>query len=151
MKIRVIEPEELKSHLLDQITRFEQDAYEVGGFNQWVLPVFARYGRLIILEEEGKILGVAEILRSWQDAKRAYLTGFSIAPSERGKGLGKTFLNEIIKRLKKEGLNSLQLTVSPKNKAALLLYKDHFGFREVSFSKDEYGAGEDRFILELEI
>lgn len=151
MRIRVIEPEELKPSLLEQIAQFEQESYRVGGFDQWILPVFARYGRLLILEGEGEILGVAEILRSWQDAKKAYLTGFSIAPAERGKGLGKTFLTEIIKILKKDGLHSLQLTVSPRNKAALFLYKDRFGFKEVSFSKDEYGAGEDRFILELEI
>lgn len=151
MKVRVVQPEDLKPHLLKQIVQFEEEAYKVGGFDQWILPVFARYGRLIILEREGRILGVAEILRSWQDAKRAYLTGFSIAPSERGKGLGKTFLSEIIKILEREGLHFLQLTVSPKNKAALSLYKDRFGFKEVSLSKDEYGAGEDRFILELEI
>lgn len=43
----------------------------------------------------------------------------------------------------------MSLTVDIANKPAIKLYKDKIGFEIDHFSKDEYGKGHDRYIMEF--
>lgn len=69
--------------------------------------------------------------------------------NQRGKGLGKTILNEVVSRIKAhQKFKKIYLTVSPLNKHALMLYLKN-GFLIYDFKKDVYGPGMDRVFLEL--
>jgi ribosomal protein S18 acetylase RimI-like enzyme len=143
----IVELKQLDLALLKKLAHFEEEAYEVGGFNEWTLAIFVRNGRLWILKKKGEIVGTAELIKDW-DSGEAYLAGFVIKREERRKGLGFCFLEEILKRLRKAEFPGVQLTVSPKNTGAMKLYQK-FGFEAISFVKDMYGEGEDRLIMEL--
>ncbi|MFZ3063033.1 MAG: GNAT family N-acetyltransferase [Actinomycetota bacterium] len=147
-RLDIVELKQLDLSLLRELARFEEEAYEVGGFNEWSLVIFVRNGRLLILKKEGEIVGTAELIKDW-DSGKAYLAGFAIKREERGKSVGSYFLGEILRRLKNAGFPGVELTVSSKNIAALRLYQK-FGFIKTSFVKDMYGEGEDRLILELD-
>lgn len=65
-------------------------------------------------------------------------------PSFCGKGLGESFMHEVIKELKNEG-KPLRLTVLPFNKRAIKLYQK-LGFKEVQ----QFKRGERLFIIMTE-
>ncbi|MGI6566258.1 MAG: GNAT family N-acetyltransferase [Firmicutes bacterium] len=151
--IRVEEMRQLQPELLEALVAIEQEAFGKGGMNEWFLPPFARYGRVYVLWVEGdrRPAGVAECMVSWQQPQCVYLFGISIRKCRRGQGLGTRFLQEIIGRLQAEGFQALELTVSPGNAAALRLYQERLGFRTIAFHKEEYGPGEDRLLLRLDL
>jgi ribosomal protein S18 acetylase RimI-like enzyme len=56
----------------------------------------------------------------------------------------------LIDLLKQDKVQKIQLTVSPLNISALGLY-EKFLFYQIDYNKDEYGKGEDRIFLELNL
>jgi L-amino acid N-acyltransferase YncA len=53
-----------------------------------------------------------------------------IAESERGRGIGRALLEELIRQSERNGIWTLQAGIFPENAASLRLHK-HYGFREV--------------------
>ncbi|NLY30923.1 MAG: GNAT family N-acetyltransferase [Firmicutes bacterium] len=153
VRIRVEEIDELHAELLEALVAIEQEAFGKGGMNEWFLPPFVRYGRVYVLWVEGdqRPAGVAECMISWRQPQCAYLFGISIGKEWRGQGLGTRFLQGIIGRLREQGFQALELTVSPDNAAALKLYQGRLGFRTIASCKEEYGPGEDRLLLRLDL
>ncbi len=151
MKIQIERLKEIEPPLLEELVGLEKEMYGGGGFDQWTLPVFARYGCLFILKEDDRVIGSAELLKAWDETTKAYLAGFAIKVEQRGRGLGKVFLADIIKNLKDEGCNTISLTVAPDNIAASMLYRSHFGFKQVEYCSSLYGIGKGRAVLELKI
>lgn len=141
----------LDRDMLEDLVQFERGVYGASGFNEWMLPVFARYGYLFVMRDNQDIIGTAELMRSWQDPDIAYLAGFGVARDRQGRGFGTEFMKEIIDILRAEHIKSVVLTVDPTNEPAMTLYRRHFGFRQTAFARDEYGAGRDRVILELDL
>ena len=45
----------------------------------------------------------------------------------------------------------MSLTVDVENEPAIRLYRDKIGFKIMHHSKDEYGKGHDRYIMELNL
>ncbi|NMB24683.1 MAG: GNAT family N-acetyltransferase [Firmicutes bacterium] len=144
---------ELEPDLLQALINIEQDAFGRGGMNEWFLPPFARQGRVFVLwvEETDQPVGVAECMRIWDRPHSAYLFGFAIRSDWRGRGLGTIFMQEIIRRLQLAGFLSIELTVSPTNTAALRIYQDKLGFAKIAECPGEYGPGEDRLVLRLDL
>jgi ribosomal protein S18 acetylase RimI-like enzyme len=68
----------------------------------------------------GKRIGKISVLLSETEA---YIYGFCILPTYRGKGYGKTILKETVESLSNEGHSKISLEVECKNKNALILYK----------------------------
>ncbi len=148
MEVRIIR--EVNSGLIKELTFLEEDIFQRGGLNEWTLPVFIRYGRVYVLEEKGEIEGVAEFIRDWNDTKRVFLVGFYIRQDRRRKGLGKFFLKKIIELLKKEDVRDIRATVSSANEVALMLYEKS-GFVKAGYLMNEYGPGEDRLLMKLNL
>ena len=141
---------EIDFDLIKELTSLEEEAFQRGGLNEWTLPVFIRYGRVYVLEERGEIEGVAEFIRDWNDIKRVFLVGFSIRQDKRGRGLGKFFLKKVIELLEGEDVKNIRITVSSDNEVALRLY-EKLGFARTDCLIDEYGLGEDRLLMELNL
>lgn len=66
----------------------------------------------------------------------AYITGFGVLPSYRGRGYGRQILAQTIREIRATGQNNIALEVATENKNALSLYQS-CGFQEVS-SYDYY-------------
>ncbi|NLK07886.1 MAG: GNAT family N-acetyltransferase [Firmicutes bacterium] len=144
---------DVKPEPLRALMAIEADAFGIGGMNEWFLPPFVRQGRVFVLWQKGIVdpVGVAECMRQWQNPQTAYLFGFAVRKDRRGEGLGTFFMQELILWLTKAGFERLELTVSPSNDTALHIYKKKLGFVKVRRYTDEYGPGEDRLLLGLDL
>lgn len=75
---------------------------------------------IVMHSEDGTFVGLAKIaLRG----SRAWCAGFGIAPSFRGKGIGKLLAAPMIEEARKAGAATLQLEVLEQNVAAFKLYR----------------------------
>jgi len=132
---------------------------KISGINEWVIPVIIKYGKLIIAvkndknpnnNKENLIVGVNELIRDWNDINCAFIHSFYIKEGYRNQGIGTILLKESIEILKKENIKKIELTVDPKNYAAIKLY-ENFGFKRIAFIKDLYGKNINRNIMACEI
>ena len=112
---------------------------------------FAKFGKIFLLYEYNKLIGVSEFLKDWNDNNKVYLYGMSIRKNKQNKGLGTKFLEEMIYKLRQYNIKKIVLYVDPNNKIALHLYKDKFGFKEIEYSRCVYNRDKDRLLLELNI
>lgn len=150
MNLKVVEVNKIDLPLLQEIVKHEEVVFGRGGLNEWTLPMVVRYGKVFILVKGKELAGVAELMKDWKESGLAFLIGFSIKKEHRQKGLGEFFLKNLIDLLKQDKVQKIQLTVSPSNTPALKLY-EKFLFYQVDYNKDEYGKGEDRIFLELDL
>ncbi len=148
--MQVEEIERVDPELISRLAELEAKAFGDGGLNEWTLPVFIRYGRVFILKDKDEILGIAQLIRDWNDQKTAFLVGISLKSSKRGRGLGNFFFRTILARLLADGIERVKLTVSPENHAARRLYEG-LGFKDSAWLKDEYGVGVDRALMSLDL
>ncbi len=63
------------------------------------------------------------------DKDTATILSFAIIKEERGKGYGKFFFKELLKRLKKQGIKRFLVYVHEDNRKAMRFYKK-FGFKK---------------------
>ena len=126
----------------------DEEAFGEGSLNEWSLPPFLHYGRVYLARLNGKPVGIAELMRDWRDEELVYLYGYAVAQDYRGLGVGTSLLRFILEALPRAGFQRLQLTVHPENKIAIHIYEAKFGMKRVSFLKDYFGPGEDRWLLE---
>lgn len=150
MRITVKRVTEFDARLIDELTLIEAEAFNEGGLDHWTFPVLIRHGAVYMLECDGNICGVADIIRDWLDPELAFIVNFVVRREYRGRGLGFKFLSDLIKRLRDDDVKRIQLTVSPDNSRAIGLYRK-VGFKQISELPDEYGPAVDRLLYELEL
>ncbi len=135
--------------VIAEVGRLEDAAFGSGGLNEWHLPYIIRHGHLYVLEVGMRIDGAASLMRTW-DVKKAYLIDLVIREETRKHGLARLLMKKLMKDLRREGIEHVELTVAEENVAALKLYQ-RLGFRKVEYYKDEYGQGRDRWLLRVDI
>lgn len=145
-----IELKTIENELVAQIIALEQEAFGVGGMNEWFLPPFIRHGRVFIALHHGTVVAVAEYMRDFRDVQHAYLFGLVVHPAYRRRGIAKQLLSYAHEQLRSTGITSISLTVAPNNHPAVALY-EQMGFQVVDFLPNEYGSGNDRQMLYLEL
>ncbi|HZD60152.1 MAG TPA: GNAT family N-acetyltransferase [Anaerolineae bacterium] len=138
------------TQLIDELTLIEEEAFDDGGLNRWTFPVVVRHGMVYVVECDGTICGIADIIKDWFNPQLAFIINFVVRKEYRGRGLGFMFLSAIIKRLQDNGVKWVQLTVSSENSQAIGLYRKA-GFKQVAELPDEYGPTADRLLYELEL
>jgi ribosomal-protein-alanine N-acetyltransferase len=138
--------------LLEKIKKLEIDNLGIdAAINEWQIPVIIRYGKFIVAEDSsGEILGVCEIIREWKEEKTAFIHTLYIEKKYRRSGIGKKLLAFTINFLEVDGFSSVELTVDTENLAAVNFYRS-FGFTVREKRKNEYGKGNDRLLMELEL
>lgn len=139
--------------LLRRMVNFGLDIFGELGMDEWGLVPQIRHGNVFLLKAGVKkpIVGLAILMRDWEDPYKAYLFDYAIAEDWRGKGLGYAFLKAIAENLLEQGFDRMSLTVDVENEAAIRLYRDKVGFKAVLFKRDEYGEGHDRYVMELDM
>ncbi len=78
----------------------------------------------LVAEEEGKIIGYMGIMMVLDEGE---ITNVSVSKYARRRGIGRTLVGEMIRRMKKRGIVTLHLEVRKSNDAAIALYSS-FGF-----------------------
>jgi [ribosomal protein S18]-alanine N-acetyltransferase len=85
----------------------------------------------------------------WVFAGEIHLMNIAVDPEERGKGIGKFLLYEMIKFGRSKGVQMVWLEVRPSNKAARMLYEGA-GFVEISRRPKYYtDNNEDAIVMAL--
>lgn len=145
--------QDYSNQFLRRLVDFGLNLFGELGMDEWGLVPQIRHGNVFVLKEEDKknIVGLAILMRDWEDSEKVYLFDYAIAESLQGKGLGFYFLKVILKNIEEQGFKRVGLTVDTENAGAIKLYKDKIGFEIIEMNKDEYGKSHDRYIMELEI
>lgn len=151
-RYKVFQVQDFDLSLLDRMVSFGLNIFGELGMDEWGLVPQIRHGNVYILksDNETRIIGLAILMRDWEDPEKAYLFDFAIAEEFQGYGLGKQFLRIISDHLVEQGFKRMSLTVDVENEPAIRLYKG-IGFKSVEYSKNEYGKGHNRYIMEWEI
>jgi len=132
---------ELKQSEIGDILLFS-DRYRGNELNNLLQKDFVK---LYALKCEDWLLGYAVV---WFVEKEAQLHWFEIFEPFRGRGLGYTFMGELLSQLRKEGIEKVTLEVSEKNTPALRVYKK-FGFKRVGMRKNYYPDGSNALLMEI--
>jgi len=145
--------QDYNNQFLRRMVEFGIDLFGELGMDEWGLVPQIRHGNVFVLKEEDKkkLIGLAILMRDWEDSEKVYLFDYAIAGELQGQGLGYHFLKIIIKNLDEQGFKRVGLTVDTENASAIKLYKDKIGFKILEMNADEYGKSHDRYIMELEI
>ena len=91
---------------------------------------------LLVARHEDRVIGMCmvSVLRDW-----AFCFGLFVEKDYRSQGIGKKLLEEVEKRLKKEGVTNLTLLADVKNRRGLKFYereKFYKGFEFIMMTKD---------------
>lgn len=86
---------------------------------------------VLIVENEGKIVGISDVHKRIRAEKHTALFGISLAKDFRSKGIGKKLMESILKEVKTKmkDLRIIRLACFAQNSAACGLYKS-LGFKE---------------------
>lgn len=139
--------------ILQEIVEHEKLVFGEGAIGEWNIKPFTKYGKVYALihekEKKNKLVSVIEILSSF-NREIAYIYGVSTVPNYEKKGHGSKLLDYVIEDLKKIGIKKIELTVKKNNETAISLYLKK-GFIVGEELKDEYGDGEERYLMQLNI
>jgi len=144
--VRTMEPE-----LIARLVEIETEAFGQGGLNVWHLQPLIRHGRVYVYKLDNEIVGLVHYMLDWDHPQKAYMVGVSISKQSRGQGIGAELLKESFEALAKEKIEEVELTVDPDNLAAVKLYQSKLGFLVTDFKHDEYGEGEGRMVMKLNL
>lgn len=139
--------------LVNNIKKLERrNLGKAAAINEWVIPVIIRYGKIIIVQNtrDKDIIGICELLRSFENKFTAFIHSFYIDTPYRSKGIGKKLLQEVIRIMKADKIKNIELTIDPGNTMAMDLYGS-LGFENAGIRKNEYGRGIDRTVMRLEL
>jgi ribosomal-protein-alanine N-acetyltransferase len=99
----------------------------------------------LIARERGEVIGYACQTVLFEDAE---ILNVAVAPSVRGRGIGKALMSGMIEAAKTRGAETMFLEVRVSNVAALRLYRG-FGFQDGYIRKKYYEDGEDALTMSL--
>ncbi len=106
------------------------------------------YSLWLVEEQDGKVAGY---VGSQSVPPEADVMNLAVAPDCRKQGLGKALMQELMRRLRENGMESLSLEVRESNSSALALYTK-LGFRQVGKRPRYYvNPTEDALILRKEL
>jgi o-succinylbenzoate synthase len=146
-----IEVAEFNEEVIEAIKELEVQGFGDGAFDEWVVVPFIRYGKAFVMRYEGKIVAYSMFMENWNKPYTAYFISTVMDKALQGKGFGTLFIKDCLELIKEEGIKKVELTVAPDNHKAIGIYTDKLGFTEVCLSKNEYGQGEDRILMEIDL
>jgi ribosomal-protein-alanine N-acetyltransferase len=146
-----VRPISNNSSEIESLIIVDNEAFKENMINIYTAKTFIQYGKVFGLFEGNRLFGFTIFMRSWSDPNLAYLKKMAIASNHRGKGYGKRLLSQSLQEIKNDHISRVVLTVNPNNPPALQLYQKIFHFKVLEKRIKEYGEGQDRLFLELNI
>lgn len=138
------------SSIIKDLEKIEKEAFGEGGLDYWGLMPLVYHGAVYVVMINNQAVGVVEYMQDMNKTDSVYLYGLAIAKDYQKRGLGADLLDYSLRELKKEGFKEVELTVAPDNETAINLYET-FAFKKVQYRQDEYGVGQDRVIMKLDL
>lgn len=137
--------------LLQRLVQLEREAFGLGGLNEWHLVPFIRHGRVYVTRKNQEVIGMVQYMLDWDNPRKAYMMGVSIAKEAHGQGLGTDFIKKSLQALANENIEEVELTVDPANVAAIRVYEGKLGFVAQEVRPNEYGQGENRLVMTISL
>lgn len=145
--IQRVDPQLIKKLIDIESNNFGSEA----GLNEWTLVPLIRHGRVFVFWHENEPVGLCQYMLDWEQPWKAYLIGVSINAEARNRGYATRLLRESFTYLAHQNICEVELTVSPNNLEAIILYQEKLGFVVVNFREDEYGPGQPRVVMSRSI
>ena len=112
----------MKEADLSQVMAIEQKSFA----DPWTLQSFYReiqenpYSRYLVAYRQERLVAY---IGGWLITDQLHITNLAVEPQERGNGLAKKLLDELVRLSRKEGINKATLEVRVSNDAAINLYR----------------------------
>ncbi len=112
----------MKEADLTQVMAIEQKSFA----DPWTLQSFYReiqenpYSRYLVAYRQERLVAY---IGGWLITDQLHITNLAVDPQERGNGLAKKLLDELVRLSRKEGINKATLEVRVSNDAAINLYR----------------------------
>jgi putative acetyltransferase len=115
--------------------------------NHLVDNVLKNGGFILFARQNDTIVGACAVMK---ESNKIYeIADLAVAPTHRGKGIGKQLLADAIQRVKNFNARQMTLLTSSRLKISLELFKT-FGFREAAFDEELTGLNSDiKMVLSL--
>lgn len=139
--------------LLKRLVNFGLNAFGDLAMDEFGLVPQIRHGNVYVLKQVDKptVIGLAILMRDWEDEHTVYLSDFAVHDDYSGHGLGYEFLKIIAQTLVEQGFTTMGLTVDTSNAPAIHLYQEKLGFKTVDFRQNEYGPNQDRYYMQWDM
>lgn len=135
---------------LPELVRVDREAFPEEPYPYFVLrQLYDLHGDRLLVLDDGERLHGYVLFPVSSDGHQGWIMSLGVTRDQRGRGLGRWLMMEVLRRLRAEGVRQVRLTVEPANAAAIMLY------RSIGFSSDEgvckeyFGPGEDRLVMTL--
>ena len=123
----------------------EGDTYCHAVFIRQIAVLFP--GLFLIAEDgDGKIIGYTIGGLTSGEQRSGLVMRLFVSPDSRRCGTGRLLMRELSRRFMYYGADSMVLTVSPSNGAALNMYLS-LGFSKSDYISNYFGLGEDRIVM----
>jgi ribosomal-protein-alanine N-acetyltransferase len=142
---------DINLEILDRLAALDAAAFGTGGLNAWHLTPLIRHGRVFVFWQDSEIAGSVQYMLDWEHPDTAYMVGITVDQRWRGQGIASKLLQESFHQLRQQALRSIELTVDPDNLTALKLYEVKLGFSRTGYRENEYGVGEHRLALTVNL
>ena len=101
------------------------------------------FSRLVVYEENGTVLGYADV---WITYEQAQLANIAVLRNAWGRGIGSRLMEYCIDYAVKSGCENLSLEVRVSNQRAIALY-EKYGFIKAAVRRNYYEDGEDADLM----
>ncbi len=133
---------------IDAISAIEQASFS-SPWSKQLLADCLRYPiyTCLVAKEGGQVCGYGCLIALFEEAE---IANIAVAPTHRGRGIGKQLLAKMHRMAKEKGAEVALLEVRKSNAAAIALYKK-FGYAAYGERKNYYGDGEDAILMKCDL
>lgn len=135
---------------LPELLRVDREAFPEDPYPPFILrQLIEIHGdRILVLDDGNGLLGYVLFVNT-SDGYVSWIMSLAVIPHQRGHGLGRRLMVEVLRRLRTEGVRQVRLTVEPTSAAAITLYGSLGFSSEEGVVRDYFGPGEHRLLMTL--
>jgi ribosomal protein S18 acetylase RimI-like enzyme len=150
-RFEIREVQQYESSLISSLTELDLLTYSEPTFSRFTLGVFLRNGRVFLAMADELVIGACHCLRDYSNPEEVVIFNMALRPGWRGHGLGTRFLSGILGYLKAGGVKAVSLQVADNNQRAVWIYKEKFGFQQLSTHPNEFQNGQAYLGMRLDL
>jgi ribosomal-protein-alanine N-acetyltransferase len=137
---------------LPGLLRVEKAAFPEDPYPHFVMrQLFDIHRDHILVLDDGESLHGYALFVTVPDGRVSWVMSLAVTPDHRTRGLGRRLMDEVLRRVRTEGVHEVCLTVDPANTPAVALYRSLGFCAEAEVRRDYFGAGEDRLVMRLRL
>ncbi|MEV0171728.1 GNAT family N-acetyltransferase [Streptomyces sp. NPDC050803] len=137
---------------LPELVRVDREAFPEEPYPYFVLrQLYDVHGDRILVLDDGDQLHGYVLFLTTSDGYQGWIVSLGVTRDQRGRGLGRRLMLEVLRRMRTEGVHEVRLTVEPTNAAAIVLYRSIGFSSDEGVHKDYFGPDEDRLVMTLHL